>query len=75
MPSPPMGRLAWNCFNLLTGATSPPATGAAEAMRNMQDSSVKTKTSHLGYIVSVLATFRWRREGKEGGGPGTGPYG
>lgn len=47
----PLGRLAWNCFSLLTGAESPTGVGAAEAMRNMQDNKVKTKKSHLGYMA------------------------
>jgi hypothetical protein len=58
MVSPVLGRLNWNCFNLLTGASSPPATGAAEAMRNKQDNNVRIKANHLGYIAKV-ATFEW----------------
>jgi hypothetical protein len=56
IPSPPTGRLAWNCFSLLTGGASPTATGAADAMRNRQDNRVKTKTSHLGYMVKAATS-------------------
>lgn len=51
IPLPPLARLGWNCFSLLTGATSAPVMGAAEAKRNMQESNVRTKTSHLGNMV------------------------
>ena len=49
----PLGRLGWNCFNLLA---CPPAGCVAEAMRDRQDKIVKTEMNHLEYMVKVLAS-------------------
>ena len=41
-------------MNLLAGVAFPLSIGTAEAMRKRQDSKVRMKASHLGYIVRVV---------------------
>ena len=50
MLSPSLRRFISYCFSLLTGAS---ATGMAEAMSTMHDNNVRTKRSHLGYMVKI----------------------